>query len=113
MNGETVMNSAEKLREALGRLRAELWNNSVIAGKKRFELFDIADRALAAPARQCDIGTAKEQAERMANFCGQQYKKAKPEQHICHECEYHKSCIDHECTFAWMQSPFKESGVAK
>lgn len=41
---------AAKLREALGKLRAELWNNTVIAGKRKFELYEIADAALAAPA---------------------------------------------------------------
>ena len=39
-----------KLRKALGKLRAELWNNTVIAGKRKFELYEIADAALAAPA---------------------------------------------------------------
>ena len=43
-----------KLREALGKLRAELWNNTVIAGKRKFELYEIADAALAAPPRNCD-----------------------------------------------------------
>lgn len=43
-----------KLREALGKLRAELWNNTVIAGKKKFALYEIADAALAAPPRNCD-----------------------------------------------------------
>lgn len=44
-----------KLREALGKLRAELWNNTVIAGKRKFELYEIADAALAAPPRNCDV----------------------------------------------------------
>lgn len=43
-----------KLRKALGKLRAELWNNTVIAGKRKFELYEIADAALAAPPRNCD-----------------------------------------------------------
>ena len=54
--------NASKLREALGNLRAELWNNTVIAGKRKFELYEIADAALAAPPRNCDrpeCGTTK------------------------------------------------------
>jgi chromosome segregation ATPase len=43
-----------KLREALGKLRAELWNNTVIAGKRKFELYEIADAALSSPPRNCD-----------------------------------------------------------
>ena len=52
--GETVGNPAE-LRKALGKLRAELWNNAIISGKRKFELYEIADAALAAPARNCDV----------------------------------------------------------
>lgn len=44
--------NAAKLREALGKLRAELWNNPVIAGKLKFELYEIADAALAEPPRK-------------------------------------------------------------
>jgi hypothetical protein len=48
------LGDAAKLREALGKLRAELWNNTVIAGKRKFELYEIADAALDAPPRNCD-----------------------------------------------------------
>ena len=49
----------------------------------------------------------------MAKFCKQQYAKATPGSHICRKCKYHDNCTEYECIFAWMQSPFKESGVAK
>lgn len=45
---------AAAIREALGKIRAELWNNTVIAGKKKFALYEIADIALAKPSRNCD-----------------------------------------------------------
>ena len=48
------METNNKLREALGKIRAELWNNTIIAGKRKFELYEIADAALAAPPRNCD-----------------------------------------------------------
>ena len=51
---EAAGNSAE-LRKALGELRAELWNNTVISGKRKFKLYEIADAALAKPARNCDV----------------------------------------------------------
>lgn len=57
--GETVGNPAE-LRKALGKLRAELWNNAIISGKRKFELYEIADAALAAPPRNCDVYTSDE-----------------------------------------------------
>ena len=47
--------NAAALREALGKLRAELWNNTVIAGKKKIALYEIADAALSAPPRNCDV----------------------------------------------------------
>ena len=60
-DAESVGNAA-KMREALGKLRAELWNNTVIAGKKKFTLYEIADAALAAPARNCDLYATAEEA---------------------------------------------------
>ncbi len=51
----SAVGDCAKLREALGKLRAELWNNTVIAGKRKFELYEIADAALAAPPRNCDL----------------------------------------------------------
>lgn len=51
---EATGNSAA-LRKALGELRAELWNNTVISGKRKFKLYEIADAALAKPARNCDV----------------------------------------------------------
>lgn len=54
MNEHETSGDNAKLREALGKLRAELWNNTVIAGKKKLALYEIADAALAAPARNCD-----------------------------------------------------------
>lgn len=56
----SAVGDAAKLREALGNLRAELWNNTVIAGKRKFELYEIADAALAAPPRNCDVYSADE-----------------------------------------------------
>ena len=51
---EATGNSAA-LRMALGELRAELWNNTVISGKRKSKLYEIADAALAKPARNCDV----------------------------------------------------------
>lgn len=60
-----------------------------------------AKAALAEPPRQCDIGTADEQANRFQRFCTQ-----------------HGECMDSDCTcpmlskprpceFAWMQLPYE------
>ena len=42
------------MREALGFIRAELHNNTIIARNLKHRLFDIADSALAKPPRNCD-----------------------------------------------------------
>lgn len=90
-----------KLREALGRLRAELWNNTVIAGKRKFELYEIADAALAAPPRNCDVGTPHEQADRAFAFClGRS----------CKTCEFTKLTF-RECTLKWAQLPCGKGGA--
>lgn len=95
-----------KLREALGKLRAELWNNTVIAGKKKFALYEIADAALAAPPRNCDVGTAEEQYERHKKLCSR----------ACLSCPVHKEfdfrkALRWSCQLVWAQLPYEESGV--
>jgi hypothetical protein len=61
--------------------------------------------ALARPLRECDVGTAKEQSERMAEFCKRQYAKVNDGSHICSKCRLHK-LIKTECPFAWAQKPY-------
>lgn len=92
------------MREALGKIRAELWNNTVIAGKKKFALYEIADHALAAPPRQCDVGTAEEQSKRKIEFC---YK-----QRGCSNCSFSKSATLTQCALAWAQMPYTEGGAS-
>lgn len=71
------------------------------------------EAALAAPARECDVGTPAEQAQRMADFCKRHYKKAVPGRHICSACKFHNKDVEWECYFAWAQMPYRESGVSK
>lgn len=52
--------------------------------------------ALAAPPRNCDIGTAEEQMERFCKLCEMDYI---PE-----------DCPD-DCPFAWGQTPYEEGGA--
>ena len=98
-----AVGNAAKLREALGELRAELWNNTVIAGKKKFALYEIADAALAAPPRNCDVGTAEEQRDRFNAFCTAHNDSAN-----CHcPCDRESGA----CHFIWAQMPYDESGA--
>ena len=63
-----------------------------------------AKAALATPDRNCDVGTAEEQIDRMLAFCGRKGK--------CTRCENHKiGTMFRECTLRWAQMPYEEGGA--
>lgn len=65
-----------------------------------------AKHALSAPARQCDVGTAEEQAERHSRFCISQHGH-------CKRCPAHRR-THNGCVLAWAQMPYEaEEGGAK
>ena len=62
-----------------------------------------ANYAINAPARNCDVGTADEQIDRMLAFCGRKGK--------CTRCENHKiGTMFRECTLRWAQMPYEKGG---
>ena len=72
-------------------------------------IYDIARAALSLPRKNCEVGTAREQAERMAGFCHAQYaKREKIESHICSACPLLDSA---DCVLEWGQMPDKEGGA--
>ena len=65
--------------------------------KKRIE------SAHAAPARQCDVGTAEEQLQRWCKFCDTQ--------NACEDCPCNKGCgISADCFARWAQTPYEAEG---
>ena len=69
-----------------------------------------ARAALAAPARNCDMGTADEQSMRMNEFCdshGHGFDGQK-----CYSCENCRFISIDRCELAWAQLPY-ESEAAK
>ncbi len=66
---------------------------------------DIARKALSAPPRNCDVGTAKEQAKRLNEWCNGRH---------CINCQFKGGWPD-ECKLRWAQMPYeaKESEAAK
>ena len=74
---------------------------------------NIVNKALALPQRNCDVGTAEEQAERFRRFCG----KHKPEVNeftelgelLCPStgCEL-IACNYGKCSLAWAQLPYEK-----
>lgn len=67
------------------------------------ELCDLREEcindALAAPARNCDVGTADEQAERFVEFCDEE----KGNREHCRNC---RLCNAQDCELAWAQLPY-------
>lgn len=74
----------------------------IIASKARL--------ALAAPPRNCDVGTAEEQAERYLNHCESFIRKdgSKP----CTGCPCCGVVKAGKCEFAWAQLPYKSEATA-
>ena len=70
------------------------------------EFMPAVRKALALPLRQCDVGTAKEQAERFKHFCAQNYSACDVDMECC-RCPIEREKAD--CEFAWGQLPHKES----
>ena len=66
------------------------------ASEEISELKQIAESALSAPPRNCDVGTADEQVKSYFAFC---------DRHTCQSCPV-KGTTD--CGFLWEQMPYEE-----
>ena len=65
--------------------------------------------ALSTPPRNCDVGTAEEQAERFAKVCTANSKDGV--RGLCSEaCPFGRD-YQSECALAWAQMPYKERGA--
>ena len=67
-------------------------------------LAEACDAALSAPPRNCDIGTAEEQAERFDEFCYNHRSREKG----CGDCPLLEGG---PCELAWTQMPYGEGGA--
>jgi len=96
------METNNKLREALNDIidKIKTWGN--MDDWLYSELFDIADTALAASPRNCDVGTASEQESRFSKFCGKQI--------FCRDCPLFANSSKVECEFSFLQMPYEEGG---
>ena len=82
-------------------------------GKKLTALFAVADTirdkaraAVAEPIKNCDVGTAEEQAERYGRYCD---KFMRDGMH-CENCPCCGKIPYGKCEFAWAQMPYEEGG---
>ena len=102
--------NAAKLREALKLCMDEMCNRCRDLAKARgnpapclngCEPVRKAKAALAAPPRNCDAGTAEEQAKRLNEWCNGRH---------CTFCRFKGGRPD-ECKLKWAQMPYKEGGA--
>lgn len=106
MRTPKVAGNASKLREALEELME--WLEKFLDGympSYPFQPSLIGTRsktvlALAAPPRNCDVGTAMEQASRYRIFC-------KNHAYHCNTCPFGEKKQD--CEFIWAQLPYAEA----
>ena len=66
----------------------------------------IAKAALSATPRNCDLGTAEEQAERFHSFC--ESNKQCGDVYSCECCQLNSI---EDCELAWAQMPYEEGGA--
>jgi len=96
-----------KLREALEKIAHYTDNRDAMDDPGCADghiLADIAKTALAAPPRNCDVGTAEEQLKRFKDFC-----RIISKDETCDGCPLFPQCstLEH-CTLAWAQMPYEE-----
>lgn len=73
-------------------------------------ILDACRDALAAPPRNCDVGTVEEQAERMRLYCNSHGE----DESGCFRCEKCPFLTDERCELAWAQMPYEaEEGAWK
>ena len=103
-------NSNEAMRKALENIRWWFMATARVmeddpqvrpAPKALYKLANDCSAALAAPARNCDVGTAEEQAERCRIYCGQQ---------ICKDCPCNTIG---RCTLIWAQMPYEAANESE
>jgi len=94
--------NAAAMREALEE-QLRYWNSHV-RNHDEEEMRKRTEAALAAPARNCDVGTAEEQAERHERFCAAHYK-ADAVDAQCFGCPASDK-KETDCEFVWGQLPF-------
>lgn len=99
-NVKAMLDALNELKDTIDEWRTngemEHWQYS--------KLFDITDAALAKPPRNCDVGTAEEQARRYEELC---------DSHTCGSICSGSCCplYDYDCSpFAWAQMPYEARG---
>lgn len=111
-------NNMKAMREALEQILA------LARARGLFEIQSLSETALAAPPRNCDVGTAAEQVERFKEYCqsNMQYYwdmfgthegadgwDCKEDCPVGKMIDKNDSFCDH-CELLWAQMPYEEGG---
>ena len=103
----SAVGDAAKLREALSDACYAMFNFLKTQNGGHEEMANALDKAkaaLAAPARNCDVGTAEEQSRRFCAFC-------RPRLEPCDGCPCLEGSRHGRCEFGWAQMPYEEGGA--
>ena len=116
MNKQESHGNFAKMREALKLASYFLHQHHMGAvyapdGETMIFCDDVAkavDAALAAPARNSDIGTAAEQVARFTEVCKSHSRDGA--RGLCNtDCPFHENEYGSDCALAWGQMPYKEA----
>lgn len=100
--------ASSRMREAIEKV-SEIANKEWDASRETpamWEMMEICTAALAAPPRNCDVGTAMEQGERFAAYC----RAHKHPESECLPCPLFGQTGGY-CELAWAQMPYEEGGA--
>ena len=98
-------NNVAKLRE-LAEFVAHIDDNGYTSHDVQCAI-DKARAAIAAPARNCDVGTAEEQTIRFNKFC---LDNRTENDFGCGDCKCNSE-DSKKCEFLWAQMPYEEGGA--
>lgn len=101
-------NNTAAMREALTKVKEWMERRIATRGFEASATFptmleDVVLPVLAAPPRNCDVGTAEEQAERYGRYCD---KFTRDRMH-CENCPCCGKISFGKCEFAWEQMPYE------
>ena len=78
--------------------------------KELIEAVNSISAALSAPPRNCDVGTAEEQNDRLESFCAKHFRYSAD--NPCAECPIYKDGDSKPCVYRFLQMAYEE-GEAK
>ena len=103
------MNAYEQMRDALVKIRNAMYQDvggDIIIDMGEDAVNKLIGDALAAPPRNCDVGTAEEQAKRMDAFC--ECYGLVDGAYRCERCQF---LSEYRCELNWAQMPYEEGGA--